>query len=59
MSVIGDILGPAITHSDHLIDMPVGVGEPNIARLLPSVLVFGKSARIKISVETFLLKRLH
>ena len=39
LSVMGDIIGPALSNLDGLIEEPMGCGEQNIARLFPNILI--------------------
>ena len=47
VSVIGDILGAAVLNVDELIEMPMGCGEQNVARLFPNVLIYDYLSRFK------------
>ena len=45
--MIGDILGAAVLNVDELIEMPMGCGEQNVARLFPNVLIYDYLSRFK------------
>ncbi|XP_060092738.1 alpha-2-macroglobulin-like protein 1 [Heteronotia binoei] len=38
-SVIGDVLGPSLQHLDHLLEMPFGCGEQNMAKFVPNIFI--------------------
>ncbi|XP_035709663.1 CD109 antigen isoform X3 [Folsomia candida] len=38
-TVVGDILGPAITNLDRLLEMPTGCGEQNMIKFVPDVVI--------------------
>uniref|UniRef100_A0ACB8ETZ3 Uncharacterized protein n=1 Tax=Sphaerodactylus townsendi TaxID=933632 RepID=A0ACB8ETZ3_9SAUR len=38
-SVIGDILGPALQHTDRLLQMPFGCGEQNMVKFVPNIFI--------------------
>ncbi|CAL1538258.1 unnamed protein product [Lymnaea stagnalis] len=39
VTVIGDIMGPALTNLDHLVRMPTGCGEQNMVGFVPNIFV--------------------
>uniref|UniRef100_A0A803TK12 Alpha-2-macroglobulin-like protein 1 n=1 Tax=Anolis carolinensis TaxID=28377 RepID=A0A803TK12_ANOCA len=39
ISVIGDIMGAALQHIDHLLQMPFGCGEQNMVKFVPNIFV--------------------
>ena len=49
--MIGDILGAAVLNVDELIEMPMGCGEQNVARLFPNVLIYDYLSRFKAGLQ--------
>ena len=49
--MIGDILGAAVLNVDELIEMPMGCGEQNVARLFPNVLIYDYLSRFKAGLH--------
>lgn len=39
VSVIGDILGPAVTNLENLLELPTGCGEQNMAKMVPNIVL--------------------
>ncbi|XP_071544261.1 CD109 antigen-like isoform X6 [Panulirus ornatus] len=39
VSVIGDVLGPAVTDLQNLLELPTGCGEQNMAKLVPNIVL--------------------
>lgn len=39
VSLIGDVLGPAVSDLDQLLELPTGCGEQNMAKLVPNIVV--------------------
>ncbi|XP_068218547.1 LOW QUALITY PROTEIN: CD109 antigen-like [Palaemon carinicauda] len=39
LSVIGDILGPAVTNLEGLLELPTGCGEQNMAKMVPNIVL--------------------
>nr|AEC50086.1 TEP isoform 2 [Pacifastacus leniusculus] len=39
VSVIGDVLGPAVTDLHSLLELPTGCGEQNVAKLVPNIVL--------------------
>lgn len=39
VSVIGDVLGPAVTDLHNLLELPTGCGEQNMAKLVPNIVL--------------------
>ncbi|XP_054040699.1 alpha-2-macroglobulin-like protein 1 isoform X2 [Rissa tridactyla] len=39
LSVIGDIMGPALQNLDHLLDLPFGCGEQNMVQFAPNIFI--------------------
>ncbi|CAB3978609.1 alpha-2-macroglobulin-like, partial [Paramuricea clavata] len=39
ISIVGDIMGPALTNLDGLLAMPYGCGEQNMAKFAPNIYV--------------------
>ena len=56
VSVIGDILGAAVLNVDELIEMPMGCGEQNVARLFPNVLIYDYLSRFKPGLPLVLVR---
>ncbi|KAK7069614.1 hypothetical protein SK128_027475, partial [Halocaridina rubra] len=39
LSVIGDVLGPALTNLNKLLELPTGCGEQNMAKMVPNIVL--------------------
>ncbi|KAK4294086.1 hypothetical protein Pmani_033266 [Petrolisthes manimaculis] len=39
VSLVGDVLGPAVSDLDQLLELPTGCGEQNMAKLVPNIVV--------------------
>lgn len=39
MYISGDVLGPAVSDLDQLLELPTGCGEQNMAKLVPNIVV--------------------
>ena len=44
-------MGAAILNVDELIEMPMGCGEQNVARLFPNVLIYDYLSRFKLGLN--------
>lgn len=54
VSVVGDLLGPAIVNLEHLITLPTGCGEQNMLHFVPNIIVLNylrKTGQLTLTVQ--------
>ena len=49
-------MGAAVLNVDELIEMPMGCGEQNVARLFPNVLIYDYLSRFKPGLSLVLVR---